>query len=432
MKLTIKPLPAKLRFWASALGCALVLLLLVHLGDRQPYSMGGEEALLKRLFLLRQQIDYRPPSLPSDWVLINVGYDRELIPVNDLYDMPLGVSDITHRGHLSHLLQTLEEEDCDYQGILLDVSFADGLFSPHDSLLFGLIARMPRLLVAQGDEPLHPQLCADQCAPALYRISMDEGNFVKYPYYDNGEPTIATRYFTDVMQGSEPRSWRDMYCMTLPLTYRIEEPYDDEGNKTYYNLGADLLEVCSPEEIRELCRGKHIVIGDFTNQDLHETYVGVQSGPVVLLNAITTLQQGQQRVSWWSLFVSLLLYTLACAWIIQGTLYRHMPSVGRMRRYLLFAIAAAGYNLLLFLLIGVNWYLFGQLHDACFPELFLTALFLFCQYRSKLSEKWNKVKLFLGQLKDKLLPFWTLITSLGKSKSQPKDEEKTVTEEEEK
>ncbi len=416
MKLSITSLPAILRLWASALGCALVLLLLVHQGDRQPYSLGGEEAVLKRLYLLRQQIDYRPPSLPSDWVLVNVGYDRELTPVSDLYGMPLGVIDITHRGHLVRLLQVLEGggnrvsgDGCAYRGILLDVSFNDGLFSPYDSLLFELIERMPRLLVAQGDEPPHPLLCTAKCAPALYRTSMDEGNFVKYPYYDHGQPTLATRYYTDVMQGSEPLNWRDMHCMTLPLTYRIEEPYDNEGNKTYYNLGADLLDGCSPEEIRDLCRGKHIIIGDFTNLDLHDTYVGVQSGSLVLLNAITTLQKGQQRVSWWSLLVSLLLYTLACAWIIRGTLYRTMPAVGRMRRYLLFAVAAAGYNLILFLLIGVNWYLFDQLHDACFPELFLTALFLLCQYRSKLQ------------------PIKNLITSLCKKLRLAQESGKEVT-----
>lgn len=388
-----QPILHTLRFWGSSFGCALLLLLLVHFGDRQPYTIGGEESVLKRLYLASQTISYRPPCLPSDWVLINVGYDRELTPVNDEYGIPMGLTDITHRGHLTRLLQILEaaEQEDRYKGILLDVTFSDGYFSPYDTLLFPLICRLPHLIVAKGKEPLHPSLCEEKSAPALYRTSMEEGNFVKYPYYDGEQATMATRYYTTVMQGAPLDNWRDMHCMMLPFHYRIESPYDDEGNKTYYNLEADLLKGCTPEEVVELCRGKHLLIGDFTSQDLHDTYIGVQSGPIILLNAIMALQEGKQRVSWWSLLYSLIIYTLACAWIFQGALFSRMHPAGRFRRYVLFVISAIGYNLLLILLLGINWFCFGQFHDACFPELFLTSLFFLCQYRNTLYRGGYKV-----------------------------------------
>ena len=74
------------------------------------------------------------------------------------------------------------------------------------------------------------------------------------------------------------------------------EEFDSQNNKLYYNMGNDLLENYSEEDIATLTNGKYIVVGDMV-EDVHDTYSGLRPGPVIMYYAFMALMKGKHLVS---------------------------------------------------------------------------------------------------------------------------------------
>ncbi len=351
---------------------SFLIIVAVCVADDSPQSVGGEEGTLKYMNLVSRIFENNDGTIPDDYLLINIGYDRMLTDISDEMGVPAGNIDITDRFKLNRLLEVLAD-DPGYKGIILDIAFDDALETESDSALFTRINSMPRILVSQEGS----RIDSAKMAMSSYAVSMLESNMVKFPFVHKGEESLVTKY-KRMYSGGTKDSWRNMDCMILPLDIHPSGSYDDSGEKYFYNLGTDLLDVYDENDIRELARDKTIIIGDFTVSDFHDTYQGSMAGPYILLNALEVLRHEKNRVGYWSLALSFVVYMLICLWLGFGGFRLNLPSFWR------FCLSGVNYSLILVILSAMQWWLFGQFHDQLFPGILITCFYFICTYRLRI------------------------------------------------
>ena len=83
--------------------------------------------------------------------------------------------------------------------------------------------------------------------------------------------------------------------------------------KIILNLGSDILD--TGLDIKKLIKDKIVIIGDFTEDDIHDTYLGKIAGPVINLNALEALFRNELEIPW-SLVVFLFMTYTAVSYMI--------------------------------------------------------------------------------------------------------------------
>lgn len=366
---------------------ALVLVLLTLAGNSLPYDLGGEGAIMKRLDLARQAAGLGMAAEGADSFLpVNVGYDRELVTAFDEYGIPAGERAVVDRGRLAQFLDSIE--GAPYACILLDVQFFKRDITGADSALFAAINRLPRLVAAANpDDDAVDDIAPDRLAATEYGITIDENNFVKYRF-DNGDmPGMALAAY-NIAGGRDVRlaGWfpadagrpaTGSLCLSLP--YRIESAYDADGNKRYYNLGTDLLDVYDRADLAALVEGKTVVIGDYVGGDDHDTYAGTMQGPVIIINAVMALGQGRHLINWWWMAVMFVVYALVVMSLMSDAA-RLLPfGLGRSRIWR-FAATFLSFSTVVLVMNVAVYLTSGVIYDLYFPTLYLTVLYFVIQH----------------------------------------------------
>lgn len=368
---------------------ALLLVSLTLLGNSLSIDRNGTGSIMKQLDVVRQiykdkisgKADVNQASMSQEFFPVNIGYDREMVPAVDDFGIPVGERPVVSRGRLAQFLSSIR--DANYKSVIVDVQFFKSDSGEADSLLFATLNNMPRLLVsANGEEDAEDAILPNRLASSEYNVSLDEDNFVKYRY-DHGDvqdmalSTYNLRNGFDVcLAGLFPNDHGRLAMGTLPLwmPYRIDGCYDADGEKTYYNLTADLLDVYSPDELAELVEGKTIVIGDFVGGDDHDTYTGSIAGPVILINAVIALEAGRHLINWWWMGIFFVIYVLLTLMLIYDP-FSLLPAKWAQSKIVHLFVAGLSFGVVI---LGLNivMYLFtGVMYDLYFPTLWLTVLY---------------------------------------------------------
>lgn len=368
---------------------ALVLVVLTLLGNTLATDRNDTGALMKKLDVVRQIYADRisgkgavtPAEVSKEFFPVNIGYDREMVMALDEFGIPVGERPVVSRERLARFLEMLE--GADYKNIIVDVQFFKADAGEADSALFAAINRMPRILVsANDDEDAETAISPAILASSEYNVSLGEDNFVKYRY-DHGEvqdmalSTYNLRNNSEVSLGGlfpADRGRLASGTLALWMPYHVESGYDAEGEKTYYNLGADLLDVYSPEELAGLVAGKTIVIGDYSGGDDHDTYTGSVAGPVILINAVLALEQHRHIISWWWLGIFFVVYLLLTLMLIYDPA-RILPEKWGESKIMNLIVSGLSFGLVVLLVNVVMYLCTGVIYDLYFPVLWLTALY---------------------------------------------------------
>lgn len=376
---------------------AVALFLLCYFIDNLPYSFVGDATLGQRLDQVRQFVFPGKDHTPSDLLLINIAYDRQLVDVSDQFGLPKGNTDITDRAKLLDLLTRLRSSS--YRYIILDVSFSQGHSTPLDSALFHTIASMRHIVVAKRqDTPVASPLLLSKARYSDYSTHISESNFVKYEYIRCGEPSLPYQAYLD-MGGSPIRSFAGFCTFNshlanksivlrhpVRLTDQFRSETDREAGLQYYNLGTDILE--SGVDIPEMARGRIIVIGDFTENDLHDTYLGKMAGPVINLNAYYALVNDNLSIPYLQILFLLILYFTISMFIIRGvTLTGTFPVFRRIRnKTFIFLLSFIGLSFVM-AIIALVWYAVFRLDiNILIPSLYFTLFGLILKYRKAITE----------------------------------------------
>ena len=313
----------------------------------------------------RSKVKDDSPSFPQP-LCINVANDNQLVEITDEFGMPKGNKAITDRSHLLKLLQMLDYSKS-YKYIFFDIRFESDFNTPADSALFSKILSMDNICIPNhknieiADSALLPKTAFND-----YYATIVATNFTRYEFLQRGQPSMPLKAYSELTGNSISR-WGPFYfsdhslcqnSLFLEFPLSSHSQYDEAGNLRYYNLGSDILDLYSLDEFAEWTKDKYILVGDFED-DLHDTYSGMQPGTMITYHAFTSLMQGKHKVSWRFITLFLLVYFFISYFLFaQKSLIDRLPWIKRSR-LLRFIAAFIGYSFVLYGLSCLLYLLFG-------------------------------------------------------------------------
>lgn len=358
---------------------ALITLILTIICDRIPHSFGNEELTMKKLQLASMLTGGKTKPIPSDILPVNISFDRQLTPVNDEYGIPCGVIDVADRRKLLDFLSRIK--DADYAAIAIDIFFDSSMPAEGDTALFKCINGMKRLTVpVHSDGTISPLIDKKLHSNGDYAVNLISNNFSKYNFTGgDGIPSMAQTLFNNShnVKNYKPEIF-DNTTMILPLPVSLENSYTEEGDKVWYNIGTDILDVSTDEELRNLVKGKRIIIGDYCMNDIHDSYVGYISGPAIVINALTALEEGKTKINIWSMLLTYIVYFII-AWFLIMNLTLWKVIGWNPRPIMNFILSFIGVGAILFLLQLTHFVIFTEFHDTLLATTFLSLYSIYCQ-----------------------------------------------------
>jgi len=360
--------------------------------------LSGEHVVLYNFELVRQYLFPTKKIAPDSILFVDVSYDKVFVPTYDKYGFVEGQRSITDRKKLIKLLQTLKQKN-DYKYILLDVFFGDDIKTEDDSVLFHLIKTTPRLIIPRHEDAVLADSCLmEKSGMADYTTTYKFVTFSKYPYLPDGKVSLPLKMYEDIVH-RKIKNWGICYTdgwrlarssVILTQAVNINEPYDDNDTKVWFNLGADLLEDSIPRthEVgngllwnRQFTKNKYVVVGALRSDadDQHTTYIGNLSGGLINMNAYIALCKGQHIVSIPLMLIMLFVFfclsylTLSRQGLKEVTA---QMALGRHWALRIFLKALSGlctwigYSLFMTILCIVTYITIGEAYD-----IFITATF---------------------------------------------------------
>ena len=364
--------------------------------------LSGEHALLYNFELVRQYLFPSKKVAPDSILFVDVSYDRTSIPSYDKYGFIEGQINITDRRKLIELLSVLKQKN-DYKYIMLDVFFGNDIKTEYDSTLIQLLCTTPRIVIpCHTDKALVDSCLLEKSGMADYTTTYKFATFSKYPYLPNGSKSMPLIMYENITH-RKIKDWGIFYTdgwriarssVILTQTIHINEPYDDNDNKVWFNLGADLLEDSIPKtnvkgngliKEKNFTKGKYIIIGAFRSDDndQHTTYIGKLSGAMINMNAYIALCKGQHIVSFPLMFIMFIMFfCLSYLTISQQSLKDATKqfSRGSHRTFRTFLILLSGlctwigYSLFMTILCIITYITIGEAYDIFFTATFFSIL----------------------------------------------------------
>ena len=123
-------------------------------------------------------------------------------------------------------------------------------------------------------------------------------------------------------------------------------------------------QVYRPLEIQKYAAGKIVVLGDFYEFDNHETLLGTQPGPLIIINTYLGMLKGVPRITFWGFFFVLILYFSASLSILRRWSQRQQFHVSHffrgkvmkfVLRYLSYLVIFSIYTVLLYVFTGKHF-----------------------------------------------------------------------------
>lgn len=385
------------RYVLLAAAYALLVLLMCYMLGNTTFSLGEDKVIAQRLHAMKSVLTKSEAFTYYNLFPVNVAYDRELVDWEDEYGIPVGKMPVTDRASLLRFLQIAKETD--YRYVMLDVFFEEGITTPVDSALFSLIADMDNIVIpAHRDTKAADEILYSRQAFADYSTSIFDGDFGKYRYIYDDSCSMAWKMYAD-LTGAEFTQWGPFaFCngrlcrKCLFPDFRVNpagNAYTSGGDKVYYNLGADLLESTEDIDFSVLLKDKCILIGDFTESDMHNTYVGDMSGAYINYNAFLSLKSGKHYVSFWPMFLLYLVYFMISYMLIKHTsVFQLIPFLRKVKSPVWrFIFSWFGFSIVLSIFSTAVYLIEGNIYDilavSCCFSILSTCLEFYQTLKSK-------------------------------------------------
>jgi hypothetical protein len=400
--------------YVFSLVCALILSFSCYLVENQPFSFSDKSFLF---YIFEMPFRQLPHDFDRTVKFVNVSHDRQLVPI-DPTDSALGNTDITDRRKLLQFLNRLEDEDVEYQAIMLDIRFEKNLRTDVDSILFNKIFSMRDIVVAHHksdpttEYKIADSLLLDKAGYADYKQVAYESNFFRYPFLQEQGPSLALKLY-DVIRAQPasikklscfPIYWCDKrLCTNCPLLPIHGDVYDkwvspykqgkgkgfNEHFSYYEDLGADWLAWESDiRDWRTELKGAYIVIGDFEN-DVHDTYAGPRSGAFINWLAYVYLEAGSHILSWSYVCLIFIFYALMVYFMFFLSNFARKPGNENNKPLLFFLsiLRWLGTIGLLYFMTFVFYKIFKVRYNVTIPIFFIAIINFIIQNTNKTHEK---------------------------------------------
>ena len=149
--------------------------------------------------------------------------------------------------------------------------------------------------------------------------------------------------------------------------------YDENNEKTYYNLGSDILESYSAYDLSTLTKDKIVFIGDMV-EDVHDTYSGLKPGIIISYHALHSLLKGEHFVSYGLAFVlAVVFFLISLSMFKKESILKQFPFFRQSHsRSLQFLISFIGYAFVLFVMVVVLNLFFDISISIIIPSLYFS------------------------------------------------------------
>lgn len=413
------------RYRHVAYACLIALFLSIcgYFTNNWPILTGKTLSLYTTLEWVKDILDTKDDDY-SGALFINTSMDKQII---DIYDSGVrsGNTEITDRRKILEFLKLLEQTD--YKYIVIDIRFAEGLTQDSNSIdkaLAEKIKSMKRCVVAtHRDIKLFGGL-ESKAALADYKSTVTETNFTRYEYFDS-IPSIPLHVYNELQkeQGLDTinykhASWsifNEGYSLcqnTVFLKFSskgfpiLKKQQTEFGNSIYIekhrylNLGHDFVDHLdkgqSPAEMREQLEAYMkqagngeapiVFIGNI-QEDLHDTYAGLQPGVIILYQAIKALQEGKHKVKFLHALFLFVIYVIVSLLILKDkSIMDFFPRKLRLRFPFFFFISKFITLTTILLIVDiVDIKYFGITTNFIIAVILLNTIKLFIQFK-KLQE----------------------------------------------
>lgn len=380
----------------------IILMVTNYIIDSLPIPIGGEVTVAQWLERIDRISGGDIDNVPDSICLINVTYDKALVNFDArLYSesenspkLYAGKITTTDRAKLLRFL-TITDSLKNYKYILLDIRFeADIESDATTDSLFALIRRTDNVVfAAHNSSQTNPEAPIEKSAYGDYYTTFLVSDVVKYPIFQQDPESIRfsipTKIYSDLynhefsMFGPFAFDNGKLCKSSIYPTYQIKltnwaVKTDQSQFPTlqYLNLGEDLLNNPNPRDIISTSiENKIVVIGDF-NEDLHDTYIGLQPGAIVNLNTYVALCKGQHLVNWVEITSSFFVFFII-SWLTieQKSILHYVPYLRKSRSHIIkFFITFLGFSVILMLYAIIVYFVFNTIFSIVYPSLFFTIL----------------------------------------------------------
>lgn len=299
---------------SGILSLLIMIFMYYYWNDAPTFGYGG--GLVKWMSTIKElQTEH---ETGEDLMLVNVSYDRTVVPYYTENEEYLGEMDMTDRKKLNDFLNMLKERDA-YRYIVCDINFSDPqLKSEYDEELFSTIASMRDIVVASSNLDTDPEQIRDKVALSKYRIRSVGDGFLKYDFMTDGNPSLALKMWQDIEGGTYQEFWwgarmNGKQCFQTVIPDFKFAVYDDvnaeDSSMIIQNMGKTLQYY---EKYPSYVNGyddKIVLLGAWYNDDIHDTIIGQQPGVVILYNAFLALCNRDNHVPFWiSLIVFIVIW----------------------------------------------------------------------------------------------------------------------------
>lgn len=358
----------------------VILLVLSYFLNNQPLFTGENLDQYAWMEWFKDKMGIPDEENNNDALFVNVSYDKQLVERFDDYGMSIGNTDITDRSKLLSFLRLLHKTKT-YKYIILDIRFEKGYNDQNvDSALFAEIKHMDNIVIANhSDIELADSSLLEKSAISDYNATITKTNFARYQYVRDNKETIPLYAYHELTDNTiEDRGWA--YVCDKRLCYNslfVHFPivgwdeYDEQQSKVFYNLGSDILENCSEDDLRELTNDKYVVIGNLV-EDIHDTYSGVKPGSVITYYAFLELLKGRHFVNYGMILLLAFLYFLISLSLFETkSILRRLPFIKKSHSRLFhFLLDFVEYSLILTLTMFVLYVIFGIATSIVLPSTY--------------------------------------------------------------
>lgn len=363
------------------------MLLICYFADNLKYSIISGPSVGQRIEQFREIAGLSKDKTTDEFVFVNIAYDRQLVTVLDEFGFPQGNIDITDRDKLRMFLSQLNDS---HKYVLMDVLLSDKYKSESDSALVQTIKDIDRLSISRSSTvELIDTTLSTKAGYTDYSTDIYETNFVKYEFLNNGRATMPYMAYQTINPKSKihtlgPINWSNwhLYWNSLTLRFPIKlwndhtaiEESSGIQEKKILNLGSDILEMGI--DIPSLVKDKIVVIGDFTEDDIHDTYIGKIAGPVININAFEALRNNQLEIPWTLVLFLFSVYTVIGYMTIRQPISTNkvLTKLHLNNSVIRYILSFIGYSFLLTAIGGGIYLMCGIDINIILPSLWFTLL----------------------------------------------------------
>ncbi len=305
----------------------------------------------------------------EDFALINTSYDLQLIDRYDEFGFPVGNQAITDRQKLTQLLQVINQAAKKPKYVIIDIHFVDS--TSQDDQLLAELQQLDNVILSahinDAGELEKPLFEGINFGISDYLIGSAFDGIYKYQLIYQDTLKLLPLKVHEAINEIESQKMGPFIKMesgwtmnNFIMNYRVlqKDIYDLEAGFNPVSLGELLF--LTNEDIQDFIADKIVVIGDFFENDMHETILEITAGPLILLNALLTIQHGDTAVNiWFFILMTAAFALLSYLVFVEGDIierYINKLPVKKLTKYL---VGFASYFIMLTALSLITYWLFN-------------------------------------------------------------------------